>query len=250
MTNRQLELVKLLENNGSLTIRELSQNLYISESTVRRDLAALEKANLIARTDQGIIALKRDHGGVSLSYSLKTYEKEKRLIAREAVKLVEDKSTIFLSSASTTMFMIPLLARKNKLTIITDGLEHALKAASLGIKTICIGGVVIPSGKTASGLLAEEMLSRLHANIAFFSVPHVSPTGNVCHYSAEKIKIIHAMMANCDQNVLLCTTKIISNIAETYLVCHTDDFDRIVSEAPLPPELPLKAARQDENAQE
>lgn len=162
MTNRQLELVKLLENNGSLTIRELSQNLYISESTVRRDLAALEKANLIARTDQGIIALKRDHGGVSLSYSLKTYEKEKRLIAREAVKLVEDKSTIFLSSASTTMFMIPLLARKNKLTIITDGLEHALKAASLGIKTICIGGVVIPSGKTASGLLAEEMLSRLH----------------------------------------------------------------------------------------
>ena len=29
MTNRQLELVKLLENNGSLTIRELSQNLYI-----------------------------------------------------------------------------------------------------------------------------------------------------------------------------------------------------------------------------
>ncbi len=147
MTDRQLELVKLLENNGSLTIRELSQNLYISESTVRRDLAALEKANLIARTDQGIIALKRDHGGVSLSYSLKTYEKEKRLIAREAVKLVEDKSTIFLSSASTTMFMIPLLARKNKLTIITDGLEHALKAASLGIKTICIGGVVIPSGK-------------------------------------------------------------------------------------------------------
>ena len=163
---------------------------------------------------------------------------------------MEDKSTIFLSSASTTMFMIPLLARKNKLTIITDGLEHALKAASLGIKTICIGGVVIPSGKTASGLLAEEMLSRLHANIAFFSVPHVSPTGNVWHYSAEKIKIIHAMMANCDQNVLLCTTKIISNIAETYLVCHTDDFDRIVSEAPLPPELPLKAARQDENAQE
>ena len=51
-------------------------------------------------------------------------------------------------------------------------------------------------------------------------------------------------------DVLLCTTKIISNIAETYLVCHTDDFDRIVSEAPLPPELPLKAARQDENAQE
>ena len=117
--------------------------------------------------DRGIIALKRDHGGVSLSYSLKTYEKEKRLIAREAVKLVEDKSTIFLSSASTTMFMIPLLARKNKLTIITDGLEHALKAASLGIKTICIGGVVIPSGKTASGLLAEEMLlSLIHISIS------------------------------------------------------------------------------------
>ena len=90
MTNRQLELVKLLENNGSLTIRELSQNLYISESTVRRDLAALEKANLIARTDQGIIALKRDHGGVSLSYSLKTDAKEKRLLAREAGTLVAD----------------------------------------------------------------------------------------------------------------------------------------------------------------
>ncbi|MBO4379243.1 MAG: DeoR/GlpR transcriptional regulator, partial [Clostridia bacterium] len=70
MTERQHQLLDLLEVNGSLTISELASKLYISMSTVRRDVSELEALKLVARMPQGVILLNREQGGVSLSYSL------------------------------------------------------------------------------------------------------------------------------------------------------------------------------------
>ncbi len=250
MIERQHQLLDLLEVNGSLTISELASKLYVSMSTVRRDVSELEALKLVARMPQGVILLNREQGGVSLSYSLQTDKQAKHIIAKAAASLVKDKSTIFLASASTTLFMIPLLARKQNLTIITDGLEHAIKAAEFGIDTICIGGSVNASGKTTNGLFSEEMISKLHANLAFYSMPHISLNGNVWHHSADKIKKVRLMMANSDQNVLLVNNRIIGNKTETYLLCCTNEFDRIISDKPLPAELPLKMMHETSSEEE
>lgn len=242
MPDRQNELLRLLEQNGSLTIRELSARLYASESTVRRDIAKLEKQKLIVHSAAGIMLLNLEQGGVSLAYSLKTHEKEKKLIARRAAELVQDKSTVFLASASATFFMIPHLARKRGITIVTDGLAHAQKAAEYGLATICLGGMIDSSAHCTQGLFAEDMLTRLHTDIAFFSVPHVSSDGRLWHHRAEKVRILQLMMQHTSRSVLLCNSHKIDDIKETYLLCHTEELDMIVSDRPLPTDFPAKSS--------
>lgn len=241
MTTRQSDLMKLLEQHGSLTINELSARLYASISTIRRDVIKLEKQNLIARSSSGVYLLNREKGGISLGYSLKSYEKEKRIIASLASKLVQDKNTVFLASASATYFMIPTLAKKRNITIITNGLAHAQKAADWGIESICIGGVVSSGGHSTGGLFAESIVSQLHADICFFSVPHVSHDGNLWHHNEHTVKLLRLIMENSTCSVLLCNSQKIDDIPETYLLSNTDKIDIIVSEKPLPEDLPRKA---------
>lgn len=239
MANLQEELLKLLEQLGSLSISQLAAQLYASESTIRREVAKLEKQNMVARSNASVLLLNKEQG-VSLAYSLKTHIKEKHIIAQRAAELVQDRSTVFLASASTTYFMIPLLAQKHEILIITDGLRHALKAAECRIKTICLGGAVAPNSPFASGLFAEDMLSQLHADTFFFSVPHVSRDGKLWHYSTEKLRILQLMMQNSFQSILLCNSQKVGDKTGSYLFCGTDSLDVIISEAPLAADLPLK----------
>ena len=53
MTERQREILGMLDARRAVSVRELSSALYVSEATIRRDMAILEKAG----------ALRRVHGG-------------------------------------------------------------------------------------------------------------------------------------------------------------------------------------------
>lgn len=117
MASRQADLLKLLEQHGSLSLTAISSLLHVSMSTARRDVIYLEKQKLVTRSNAEVTLLNRKKHGVSLSYSIKSHEKEKKTIARLASDLVQNKSTIFLASGSATFFMIPFLSKKKILQL-------------------------------------------------------------------------------------------------------------------------------------
>ena len=57
--NKQAQIIELLKKNKYMAVNEISEQLNISPSTIRRELTALEKKNLAIRT----------HGGVRLADS-------------------------------------------------------------------------------------------------------------------------------------------------------------------------------------
>ena len=51
---REREIINLLKSeNGFITVKELCQKLYASESSIRRDLTALENRGVVKRTYGG-----------------------------------------------------------------------------------------------------------------------------------------------------------------------------------------------------
>ena len=56
---REMEILKLLSAEPYITVKELSRILYTSESSIRRDLSAMEKRGIV----------RRSYGGVELSKS-------------------------------------------------------------------------------------------------------------------------------------------------------------------------------------
>ena len=55
VNERQNNILKLLEESGSVTLHELVNFCDVSEATIRRDLTTLEEKNLLYRTHGGAV---------------------------------------------------------------------------------------------------------------------------------------------------------------------------------------------------
>ena len=102
-------LAYLTNGNGVGDITNMCKKLYVSRSTLRRDLITLE--------EEGII--KRHHGSISLvspsssenSINIRKLENtdKKMALAKRARTLLQDNMVIFLDSSSTVSLFIPYL---------------------------------------------------------------------------------------------------------------------------------------------
>ena len=135
ISERQKQIVEILNERTYISVNELSKLTFTSTSSIRRDLTYLQ--------DNGIV--KRLHGGVTLSEVINNvasfYDrarknvKEKRIIAQKAVSLLKDGQSILLDSSTTATFLLPYIAKFHGITLFTNNLSTALKAIELGINT-------------------------------------------------------------------------------------------------------------------
>lgn len=64
LTERQNEILKRLKENKTAGVNELAEELYVSEATIRRDLAEMKNMGLI----------ERSHGGRSCPKTRKKFQ--------------------------------------------------------------------------------------------------------------------------------------------------------------------------------
>lgn len=170
-TERRQRLVALVEQHSSLTVSELSEMLEVSPATIRRDLAELSMRGLV----------ERGHGGAARRITSATempepplpnrsslQADEKRRIGHAAAQLVQDGETIIVSGGTTTIQMVPHLARRTNLTVITNALNVGLALASYpSITVLMVGGTLRHSELTLLGPLGEDALQNLRADKLF-----------------------------------------------------------------------------------
>ena len=138
--NRENQYINLLAQ-GPATVKELSEKLFISEPTVRRDIILLQQKELITR-NRGIVTLKTHSPDQRIPLFIRQLEQneEKKTIAIKAASKIKDGDVIMLDASTTAFYILPLLTSFKKILIITNGAKTALEAVSMGIRTICTGG--------------------------------------------------------------------------------------------------------------
>lgn len=123
--DRDEEILQLIHHAGYMSIRDLAEKTYTSQSTIRRDLERLEQKGLIRRRHGGAeslillrppLMIRRQHNPA-----------EKQAIARKAAALVTPGSTIFIDVSTTVQYMIPYLAGVDQLTVYTNGADTAMR---------------------------------------------------------------------------------------------------------------------------
>ena len=111
MTERQQEILARLESRGAMSIHELAAALFVSEASIRRDVALLEKDGALRRVHGGVLPA----GGESVVPLLVRdgeHSAQKERIACRAAEMVPDGATILLDASSTVRRMLKYLARK------------------------------------------------------------------------------------------------------------------------------------------
>lgn len=235
---RERSILELLVRQKRVSVKELADALFISEPSVRRDLARLEQQQLIKRVHGGAVLDETGISQLKIPFAIRELEDsdEKVRIARRAAQLIHDGDTVFLDASSSAYNLVPFLLAKNELTIITSGIKAMTALAEYGRRVICTGGDVMNTCLSLVGDTALETIHRYHADICFFSCRGISEAGELSDISREENLVRQAMIARSTASYLLCTR----NKPEKqfyHRLCHAADLSGILSDAPLPPAL-------------
>jgi DeoR family fructose operon transcriptional repressor len=193
-------LDELLERKH-VSVRALAESMAVSESTARRDLRALaqkREATLV-------------HGGATLprqvDHSFKAKQDRnadaKTVIGRLAAELVVDHEQVFIDSGSTCMALVPHLAKKTGLCILTHSARVALEPFSTSSSLILLGGQYRPDRMDTVGPIATRMLEQVHGYLAFVGADGLSREHGVMANDIESADLNRVVVGNARETVLL-----------------------------------------------
>lgn len=229
--DREKQILEILLKEKRATVQQLAASLYISEPSVRRDLASLEKQNLIKRVHGGAVIEETALSKNKIPFLIREYEQSsaKVQIAQKAITLVNDNDVVFLDASTSCYYLIPFLATKRNLTVITNGVKALSKLAEYDITTFSTGGALVNSCLVLVGEEACSTVESFHADVAFFSCRGVSDDGYLTDIAREENIVRKRMIQNAKRSYLLCATE---KFGKTYYhnLCHKDAITGIIHE--------------------
>jgi DeoR family transcriptional regulator, aga operon transcriptional repressor len=168
---RRQHILELIQNQGRALVSDLSQQLNISQITIRKDLDYLQSKGVVQRSHGGAL---RVQSSALIDPTLQEKQKhnfrEKERIAAAATKMVEEGQCIILDSGTTTTALAERLKRFKQLTVITNAVNIAAELAGTDFEVILVGGTMRKNSFSLVGPLAEDNLEEMHADILFLGV--------------------------------------------------------------------------------
>lgn len=229
-TQRDSQILAILEENGTCSVHELCEKLYLSEATVRRALSSLARRGLINRTHGGAELLKIHHRASPFSNRVILNAAAKRDIARKAAAMVPDGSIVFLDQSSTCYHLAEALMKKRELTVVTNNLEIALLLTQTKFRVQISGGTMHMDNRLClAGEDANRIFEEICADFVFFSTFSLSSDGIISDVSRDAINVRNAMLKYAKCKVFLCDSSKFDSTAG-YIQCTLRDLDVLISE--------------------
>lgn len=156
---RYSKILKILENTGSVTVLDLVKELGISESTIRRNLTALDSTGQLIKVHGGAISKNGVHSSIEEKF---IHKKEinleaKKKIGKYAAELINPDDFVYIDAGTTTECLIDYIKTKEA-TFITNAIGHARLLADRGFKVYVLGGEF---KSTTEAIVGEEALASL-----------------------------------------------------------------------------------------
>jgi DeoR/GlpR family transcriptional regulator of sugar metabolism len=238
-TNRMLTAERrnaikdLILKNGSGKVDELARQFNVSEETIRRDLALLDRDGIVEKNYGGATALSEVQ---KMMLDFTPFQqrrllnvKEKKNIDREAASMVAPGMAIFIDGGSTTCSTIPFLSSRERLTVITNSLEAGRICAQVGGWTIIIlGGQVVTKSMSMVGPHVELQLSNLSIDVALMGATGVSVRGGCTSGNLFEANIKKKVLERSDKGVLLVDSSKMGTVSP-FAFAHFSDFDTVIT---------------------
>ncbi len=245
--SRQAELLSELNRIGFMSVGDLAAAAGVSEITVRRDLARLERAGSVRRTHGGALGLRRDDANV-FDANEPSFEARRRRngaakirIARAAERLIRPGQSVALDTGTTTFELARLIRRISDLRVFTNSTRIA------GLLADDPNPVYLPAGRVRGhelsiyGNPAVESLRDYSFDVFFLGVSGLTTDG-FFDYSPEDAEVKRAFIVRSAKVVALCdATKF--NHKAMVRVAEPNEIHAIVCDAAPPTPLAERLSR-------
>jgi len=227
--DRLKKIEEILTESKSISIDELCSVLQVSKNTVRRDISELEKRGFIQKVYGGIMLNSNESPEPFAMREIKN-QLQKKQIAKLASNLVNDGDVIYIDSGTTTMHMVPYLADKVNLTIITASV-HVINAALCynQLNVIATGGSLYRPSNAFVGASVINCLKNYNISKTFLAATGFSLENGVTNTTPLESEIKHYVTQRSHTKVLLADSSKIG-ISSLMTFCQLKDLDYLIME--------------------
>lgn len=207
------KILELLRKEQSVTVTELTRQLNTSESTIRRDLAALDKQGLLIKVHGGATAVKTVLSAEeAVTQKSRKHLKEKKRIAEYAAKLVCPGDFVYIDAGTTTEWMIDFL-KEYDAVYVTNGIGHARKLMNTGFQVRLLGGEIKAVTEAIVGDDALENLEKYNFTKGFFGTNGVDIKRGLTTPDLKEASVKKKAMNHCK---------------EVYILADSSKFDQVL----------------------
>jgi DeoR/GlpR family transcriptional regulator of sugar metabolism len=201
---RQL-LMDLLYKQPGIRATELANTLGVSQGTVRNDLKLLEQEGLILRKHGGAVLKEIDPlQNNSFLIRYRDDADAKRAIAHAAAEMVKNNDSILIDASSTSYYFAQAVVTRQRLRIVTNGIDVArLLALNSSNTVILIGGVVNNDAASVTGPLSELFMQELRIQNAFVSCSGFSLGRGLTEVNLAEAQVKRMAIESCQQVIAM-----------------------------------------------
>ena len=198
---RETKILELLTEHNRMEVVELSDLLGVSQVTIRKDLDALEKRQMV----------KRIHGYAELNSSdninrrLAYHYEEKMKIANKAVEMVHDGDTVMIENGSCCALAALQIAKtKKNVTIVTNSAFIADYIRNENIQIVLLGGIYQQDSQCLVGPMVREGVSNYYVKYFFIGTDGWSERTGFTNKDQMRAQAVRDM-ANSAENIVVLT---------------------------------------------
>ena len=188
-------IMNKLQTQPSVRVSDLSRELGVSESTIRRDISDLAKAGRLKKVFGGAVPVESrteaagrtaseaaddpDFAGRTINAVSRNVEEKARLqvdekseVAMRAAAMIEDGDLVYIDAGTTTGCMIDHIDCEGA-SFVTNGARHAIQLARRGFRVWLLSGRLKAKTEAVIGQGAVDSLQKYHFNKCFIGTDGV-----------------------------------------------------------------------------
>lgn len=233
MIPRHRQLLELLRQKGDTSVQDLARAMSVTTQTIRRDVRALENAELVARY----------HGGVGLPSTVENIDyarrqemniDAKRRIANLVAEEIESGRSLILDIGTTTEEVARALARHRGIRVVTNNLNvAAILAANEQAEVFIAGGLVRNPDHGIVGEATLDFIRQFRVDLGVIGVSSIEPDGTLLDYDYREVRIAQAIIEQSREVWLVADHSKFTRSAMVRLG-HVSQIDRFFTDAPPP----------------
>lgn len=201
---RFAKILSMLENTGSVTVQQLMTELDASESTIRRDLTALDASGQLTKVHGGAILKNTVYStrDDEVPHRKEQNKDAKEKIARYAASLITPADFVYIDAGTTTERMIDYITAKQAV-FVTNALTHAKKLADHGCIVYILGGEFKAVTEAIVGEEAVVTLDKYNFTKGFWGTNGVSIQKGFSTPELKEALVKRKSMENCKDCYIL-----------------------------------------------
>ncbi len=211
---RRNQILRLVQERGTLTIAELREIFRVSEMTIHRDLAKLQETGTVQKTYGGVVA--KEFAPLEPDYATRSRAQvaQKEAIGRLAAQYVQEGDTILVDASTTCLAMIRHLKTRRNITVFTTGLLAEMELLGCtGITMHSTGGLLSHQTGAYVGPHTVAFLKGIHADKYFLSANSVDIEHGVTDPLLLEAEVKSQCAAAADQVFLLADCSKIGRVS-------------------------------------